>query len=212
MLLPRVLLFYLASRMGSVPMEMDRRQVIRRTEGPPDLSAFESVRQGLAESNTVGWQLAPTSIDLATRVYRHQEAQRFLRQFLHQVTGIMLDQVSRSSPDRVRVYYGVCVEQGSFHSQKSYRVCGGFDIVSARVSLAGWWSGVCCLLLLLFWWGVFGVAFGLRMACSCSRFFSGSCSFPAMFLFLVFVFSLFLVFRGFLSLVCLQCRLSVAPA
>ncbi|CAM9913858.1 unnamed protein product, partial [Laminaria digitata] len=78
--------------MGSVPMDMDRRQAIRRPESPPDFTAFESVRQGLADSNTVGWQLAPTSIDLATRHFRHIESLRFLKQFLHQVTGIMLDQ------------------------------------------------------------------------------------------------------------------------
>lgn len=90
-------------------MDMDRRQAIRRAESPPDLSAFESVRQGLAESNTVGWQLAPTSIDLATRYFHHADSQRFLRQFLHQVTGIMLDQVSRNRSDGVLVCARVCV-------------------------------------------------------------------------------------------------------
>lgn len=75
-------------------MDMDRRKPIRRTESPPDLSPFDSVRQGLAENNTVGWQLAPTSIDLATKIYHHIESKRFLSDYLHQVTGIMLDQVS----------------------------------------------------------------------------------------------------------------------
>lgn len=60
---------------------------------PVDLSPFELVRKGLAESNTVGWSLAPQSIELATRVYPHPDAVRFLEDFLHQVTGIMLDQV-----------------------------------------------------------------------------------------------------------------------
>lgn len=74
-------------------MDVDRRQPIRRTESAVDLTPFESVRQGLAENNTVGWQLAPASIELATRVFHTPEAQRFLGDFLHQVTGIMLDQV-----------------------------------------------------------------------------------------------------------------------
>lgn len=77
----------------SIPMDVDRRQPIRRVESAVDLTPFESVRQGLAENNTVGWQLAPASIELATRVFHAPEAQRFLGDFLHQVTGIMLDQV-----------------------------------------------------------------------------------------------------------------------
>ena len=80
-------------RAESVPTEPDRRPPAQRLESPPDLSAFESVRQGLAESNTVGWQLAPLSIDLATKWYKFPESKRFLADFLHQVTGIMLDQV-----------------------------------------------------------------------------------------------------------------------
>ncbi|CAN0253844.1 unnamed protein product, partial [Hapterophycus canaliculatus] len=54
---------------------------------------FEHVRQGLADNNTVGWSLAPESIDLAYKIYPRPEAVRFLTDFLHQVTGIMLDQV-----------------------------------------------------------------------------------------------------------------------
>lgn len=76
-----------------MPMDMDRRQPMQRPESPPDLSPFEAVRVGLAENNTVAWQLAPASIDLATREYNHPDSQRFLANFLHQVTGIMLDQV-----------------------------------------------------------------------------------------------------------------------
>eukprot|EP00903_Cladosiphon_okamuranus_P009694 g9223.t1 len=74
---------------------LDRRRpapAARRTEVPVDLSPFESVRQGLAENNTVGWNLAPQSIELAGKIYPHPEAVRFLNDFLHQVTGIMLDQ------------------------------------------------------------------------------------------------------------------------
>ncbi|CAM9396742.1 unnamed protein product, partial [Scytosiphon promiscuus] len=59
---------------------------------PPDLTPFENVRQGLAENNTVGWSLAPQSIDLAYKIYPRQEAVQFLTDYLHQVTGIMLDQ------------------------------------------------------------------------------------------------------------------------
>lgn len=100
------------SSLASIPMDVDRRQPIRRTESAVDLSPFESVRQGLAENNTVGWQLAPASIELATRVFHTPEAQRFLGDFLHQVTGIMLDQVRfcfvlspvLSLPRCVRVY------------------------------------------------------------------------------------------------------------
>lgn len=90
--LPFFVCFY--TRLGSVAMEQpSRRPPTRRAESPPDLSAFESVRQGLAESNTVGWQLAPMSIDLATTWYNLPESQRFLSDFLYQITGIMLDQV-----------------------------------------------------------------------------------------------------------------------
>lgn len=41
----------------------------------------------------MGWALAPQSIELAGKIYPHPEAVRFLNDFLHQVTGIMLDQV-----------------------------------------------------------------------------------------------------------------------
>ena len=41
----------------------------------------------------MGWTLAPQSIELANKIYPHPEAVRFLNDFLHQVTGIMLDQV-----------------------------------------------------------------------------------------------------------------------
>lgn len=77
-------------------VRLDRRRpapAARRAEAPIDLSPFESVRQGLADSNTVGWTLAPQSIELAGKIYPHPEAVRFLNDFLHQVTGIMLDQV-----------------------------------------------------------------------------------------------------------------------
>lgn len=43
----------------------------------------------------MGWTLAPQSIELANKIYPHPEAVRFLNDFLHQVTGIMLDQVLR---------------------------------------------------------------------------------------------------------------------
>ncbi|CBJ33399.1 conserved unknown protein [Ectocarpus siliculosus] len=73
---------------------LDRRRpaVQRRVEPPVDLTPFDSVRQGLADNNTVGWSLAPTSIELATKIYPHPRAIGFLSDFLHQVTGIMLDQ------------------------------------------------------------------------------------------------------------------------
>lgn len=41
----------------------------------------------------MGWQLAPMSIDLAATWYNLPESQRFLSDFLYQITGIMLDQV-----------------------------------------------------------------------------------------------------------------------
>ncbi|CAM9650657.1 unnamed protein product [Ectocarpus sp. 6 AP-2014] len=79
---------------GMHDYELDRRRpaVQRRVEPPVDLTPFDSVRQGLADNNTVGWSLAPTSIELATKIYPHPRAIGFLSDFLHQVTGIMLDQ------------------------------------------------------------------------------------------------------------------------
>lgn len=81
------------SRLGSIQMEMDqpRQPIVSRL----DLSVFEMVRKGLADTSTVGWDNAHVSIELATKVYNRPEAKRFLHQFLHQITGIMLDQVFR---------------------------------------------------------------------------------------------------------------------
>ncbi|CAM9990002.1 unnamed protein product, partial [Ectocarpus fasciculatus] len=79
----------------------DRRRpaVQRRVEPPVDLTPFDNVRQGLADNNTVGWSLAPISIELATKIYPHPRAIVFLSDFLHQVTGIMLDQpVNKMEP------------------------------------------------------------------------------------------------------------------
>lgn len=59
-----------------------------------DLSLFDKVRLGLRESNTVGWDNAHLSIELAIRVYDNPVGKRFLSEFLHQITSIMLDQVS----------------------------------------------------------------------------------------------------------------------
>lgn len=93
-------------------MEMDqpRQPIISRL----DLSVFEMVRKGLADTSTVGWDNAHMSIELATKVYNRPEAKRFLHQFLHQITGIMLDQVFHYTRRKELAATPVCV--GAFTS------------------------------------------------------------------------------------------------
>lgn len=85
---------FVRRRINAIPMEMDRRPPIHSMERTADVSMFEKVRAGLAESNTVGWDNAHLSIELAIRMYRSPPSKRFLNDLLQQITGIMLDQVS----------------------------------------------------------------------------------------------------------------------
>lgn len=74
-------------------MEMDRRPPYQGPTRGLDVSLFDKVRVGLAESNTVGWDNAHLSIERAIDWYDTLPAKRFLKDLLHQVTSIMLDQV-----------------------------------------------------------------------------------------------------------------------
>ncbi|CAM9975620.1 unnamed protein product, partial [Discosporangium mesarthrocarpum] len=58
----------------------------------PDTAVFDAVRKSLQLSQTVGWDHAHISIDLAIELFDTEEGQVFLSGYLHQITSIMLDQ------------------------------------------------------------------------------------------------------------------------